>query len=156
MNTLNVTFKSIRVYNDVNGDIRYRVTFNENFSAYTKADGEYIKAEVDYIDFRPKVLIAQLLANVDNLHIVYTKKQEAALRGNSASGFGAAEIGAILTKAKLVLERTEFVAGEEYTNADGEIVTHEHDGYNTNIIEVKVSDNVSTILQQAAMNLLLG
>ena len=156
METLNLTFKNIRVYNDVNGDVRYRVTFNETFSAYTKADDEYVKSEVSYIDFRPKVLIAQVLNCVDNLHIVYTKKQEAALRGNAASGFGAAELGAILTKAKLVVERNEFVAGEEYTSADGEILTHEHDGYNTSIVEIDVCDNVKNILQQAAMNLLLG
>jgi hypothetical protein len=154
---LNLTFKTIRVYHDANDNILYRVTFNEEFPAYIKiSSGEYVKAEVNYIDFRPRVLIAQLLEHVDNLHIIYTKKQETAIRSNHTSGFGAAEIGAVLTKAGITIHRMEFAKGEEYTDSDGEIAVHEYNGYSTSIVAVDVCDNVKNILQQAATNLLLG
>ena len=82
MATINAKVQNIRVYS--NGDsIRYRVTFDQPFNAIARnADGEYIEAQVDYIDFVPRVLIAQCLSIIEGLDLMYTKKKEQGLRND--------------------------------------------------------------------------
>ena len=64
MTTINAKVQNIRVYS--NGDsIRYRITFDQPFDAIARnADGEYVETQVDYIDFVPRVLIAQYLSSI--------------------------------------------------------------------------------------------
>lgn len=141
VNTINTKVVGIRVYS--NGDsIRYRVQFEDAFTAIVKQGEEYVEAEVDYIDFIPRVLIAQCLSIVEGLDLLYTKKKEQGLRNDNETGFGAAELQVILRKATIILERTKFLAGEEYTDSDDETQTHEHDGYNTVITEITVTDKI--------------
>lgn len=147
VNTIKTKVAGIRVYS--NGDsIRYRVQFEDSFTAIIKQGDEYVEAEVDYIDFIPRVLIAQCLSIVEGLDLLYTKKKEQGLRNDDATGFGAAELQVVLRKATIVLERTKFIAGEEYTDSDGETQTHEHDGYNTVITDIIVTDKIQKKLDE--------
>lgn len=154
MATVNAKVQNIRVYS--NGDsIRYRVTFDQEFTAIVRnADGDYVESEVDYIDFVPRVLIAQCLSCVEGLDILYTKKKEQGLRNDASSGFGAAELQVVLRGAKITLERTKFEAGSEYADADGVVQTHEHSGYQTTITNIVVSDKIQARLDALADSIL--
>jgi len=135
--------KSVQVYGTGDSAVRYRVGLNVAIDAIKKDDnGDYVNAQVDYIDFIPRVLIAQCIAHVIGLDLMYTKKKENGLRNDNAVGFGAAELQVILRGAKLEIERTKFAVGDEYTDSAGDVHTHENEGYNTNITKIKVSDKV--------------
>lgn len=146
MATINVKVQNIRVYS--NGDsIRYRVTFDQPFDAIARnADGEYVETQVDYIDFVPRVLIAQCLSIIEGLDLMYTKKKEQGLRNDGNGGFGAAELQVVLRGAKVTMERNKFEAGSEYADADGVVQTHEHAGYNTSITDVVVTERIQAKL----------
>lgn len=148
MSTISARVQNVRVYS--NGDsIRYRVTFDQMFDAITKNENdEYVEAKVDYIDFVPRVIIAQCLGIIDGLDILYTKKKEQGLRMDGTSGFGAAELQVVLKGAICSIERTKFEAGEEYTDADGVVQTHNYAGYNTSIVEIKVSERIQAKLDR--------
>lgn len=137
---------NIRVYS--NGDsIRYRVTFDQSFDAIVRnAEGEYVETQVDYIDFVPRVLIAQCLSIIEGLDLMYTKKKEHGLRNDGQSGFGAAELQVVLRGAKVKLDRNKFEAGSEYADANGIVQTHEHAGYNTSITDVVVTERIQAKL----------
>lgn len=145
---LNIKVKAVRVYNDNDSALRYRLQLDEAIDAIVRdsVTGEYVDAKVDYIDFLPRVLIAQMLNHVVGLDLMYTKKKEEGLRNGIASGFGAAELQAVLRNAVVTIERTKFEVGSEYTTSDGEVKTHEHAGYNTAITAVKVSELVQSKL----------
>ena len=145
MATINVKTTSIQVYS--NGDsIRYRLNIDTSIEAIVKKDNEYVIGNVEYIDFVPRVLIAQCLAQIEGLDLMYTKKKEQGLRNEGQTGFGAAELQVVLRGAILTIERIKFGVGDEYTTSDGEVLTHEHDGYNTNIVNIKVSDKIQSKL----------
>lgn len=100
VSVINVVVKAVRVYS-TGDNVRYRVQFNSPFQGYAKdMNGDYNLTEIDYIDFVPSVLIAQCLNIVEGLDILYTKKKEAGLRSNGVTGFGAAELQAVLRNAK--------------------------------------------------------
>lgn len=146
VNVIDVVVKAVRVYS-TGENIRYRVQFDSPFQGYAKnMNGDYNLTEIDYIDFVPSVLIAQCLNIVKGLDILYTKKKETGLRSNGVTGFGAAELQAVLRNAKMQLERKHFSAGEEYVTSDGEVRTHEHDGYSTAIVDICVTERIQTKL----------
>lgn len=138
--TINTTVKNLRTVETESG-VAYRIQFADSFPAIVKTGEDYEDGEADYISFQPRVLIAQVLQLVDGADILYTRRHEAAIRTGSAD-FGAAEISAILRNAKIVLERSKFEAGEEYTVAD-EVRTHEFTGYNTQIVSIEVTPRVA-------------
>lgn len=142
--------KSVQVYSNGDSSMRYRVTLDVAIEAMKKDydTDEYVLAEVDYIDFVPRVLIAQCINLVDGLDLMYTKKKENSLKNDNASGFGAAELQVILRGAKLDIKRTKFEVGSEYTDAKGDVHTHENAGFNTDIVKIKVSERVQTKLDQ--------
>lgn len=146
MATISAKVQNIRVYS--NGDsIRYRVTFDQSFNAIARnADGDYVETQVDYVDFVPRVLIAQCLNIIEGLDLMYTKKKEQGLRNGGDGGFGAAELQIVLRGAKVTMERTKFEVGDEYADADGVVKTHEHAGYNTAITDVVVTERVQSKL----------
>ena len=146
MATINAKVQNIRVYS--NGDsIRYRVTFDQSFDAIIRnADDEYVETQVDYIDFIPRVLIAQCLNIIEGLDLMYTKKKEQGLRNDGNGGFGAAELQVVLRGAKITMERNKFEAGSEYADADGVAQTHEHSGYNTAITDIVVTERIQAKL----------
>lgn len=138
-----VELTSIRVYGSEEY-IRYRVGLNQTIPAIVRnpETDEYEAGEVDYIDFVPAVLIAQCLDRIQGLDLMFTKKKEQALKAGNASGFGAAELSVVLRGAKIRLVRNKFETGDEYTTTSGEVRTHEHEGYNTDIADIKVSSRV--------------
>lgn len=143
------SIKSVQVYQSTNSDVRYRVTIDTLIDAIKKdTDGNYITAQVDYIDFVPRVIIAQCINCIDGLDLMYTKKKEQGIRNDNAAGFGAAELQVVLRGAKLDVKRTKFEIGDEYTNADGIVNTHENAGYNTDIVKIKVSERVQLKLDE--------
>lgn len=154
MATINTKVQNIRVYNNYDS-IRYHVTFDQEFTAIVRnADGDYVENEVDYIDFIPRVLIAQCLSCVEGLDILYTKKKEQGLRNDATGGFGAAELQVVLRDAEITMERTKFEAGSEYDDADGIVQTHEHAGYQTAITNIIVSDIIQAKLDALADSIL--
>ena len=148
MGTVKVTVKDVRAYaqNDV---MRYRMSFVENIDAIVKNDnGDYVEGKANYIDFVPSVLLAQCMSCVDGLAYLYGRRKEQGLRDGNDAGFTAADLTIIISGAKMELKRIKFVAGEEYANADGEIVgTHDHDGYSTEVVTVTLTE-----ASQARMN----
>lgn len=141
MATINVTTNAIRVWS--NGDsIRYRLQTNEEFDGIVKNGDIYQEAKINYVDFVPSYIIARMLVLVPGADLIHTKKNEQALRNNSEDRFGAAEIQALLRGAKLTLERVKFEAGDEYTTTDGEVMQHTYAGYNTEIVDIQVSDRI--------------
>ena len=154
MTQVKVTVTNVRAYSN-NDAIRYRVSFKEQIDAIVKNDnGDYVPGTVDYIDFVSSVLIAQSINYVDGLAYIYGKRKEQSLRNGDSAGFTAADLTLIVAGATFELERTKFAAGEEYANADGEIVgTHDHDGYNTNIVGVTLSEKaqarIDKVLEKA-------
>lgn len=146
MATINAKVQNIRVYS--NGDsIRYRVTFDQSFDGIARNDkNEYVETQIDYIDFVPRHLIAQCLSLVEGLDLMYIKKKEQGLRNDSNGGFGAAELQVVLRGALISMERNKFEAGSEYVDSDGVVHTHEHDGYNTTITDIVVTERIQTKL----------
>ena len=140
MATVNTTVKSIRLVNAENG-VYYRVEFANEFDAIVNNNGTYAEGKVNYINFAPKALIAQVLANVAGSDILYARRHENAVR-NGGADFGVAELSAILRNAKISLEREKFEAGSEY-DVNGETYTHEFVGYNTQIASVEVTERVA-------------
>lgn len=143
--SMDVQFKSIRVYS-AEDSIRYRVILDANIPAIQKDGDQYVETEADYIDFLPRVIIAQCITVLPELGAIYTKKQETALRNGSKNGFGAAELQILLQGANVTIERTKFLTGETYTTADGEVDTHKHDGYNTTIKGIQLSPVAQKIM----------
>lgn len=145
MATIEARVKKISVYS--NGEnIRYRVTFDQSFDAIVKnADGKYVEAQANYVDFIPIVLISQILDSVEGLDILYVKKKEEALRSGASFGFSA-ELNLVLRNAKMVLERKKFEAGDEYEDADGEQQVHEFAGYRTTVSDIKITDVIQAKL----------
>lgn len=146
----NAVIKSIQVFPNADGSIRYRTNLDIAIPAMKK-DYEtetYAEAQVDYIDFVPRVLIAQVINLVEGVDLMYTKKKEQGLKNDNGNGFGAAELQVILRNAKLTIERTKFEVGDEYTTSDNEVRTHENAGYNTNITAIKVSERVQVNLDK--------
>lgn len=140
MATVNTSVKSIRLINAENG-VYYRVEFNSEFDAIVLSNGEYIDAKVNYINFTPKALVAQVLNSVPGADILYARRHEFAVR-NGTADFGIAEISAILRGANISLEREKFEAGSEY-NVEDEVRTHEYAGYNTQISSIAVAPRVA-------------
>lgn len=149
-----VKVKSIRVY-QADDTVRYRVQLDKAIIGIQcdVMTNQYIETDVDYIDFVPRVLIAQCLEKIPGLDVVYTKKKEEGLRNGNASGFGAAELQVVLRDAVMKLQRTKFVAGEEYTTANAEVKTHDHDGYNTAIADVVLSPRMQSVLDKVVENM---
>lgn len=142
MATITVVAKNIRVYSNCD-EVRYCISFDQSFEAIARnADDEYVESEVDYITFVPKVLIGQCCGIIEGLEFLHAKKKEQALRAGTTGGLGVAELNHILRNAIMTLERERFEAGEEYVDADNVIRTHEHAGYRTTIVDIKVTDKV--------------
>ncbi len=147
MTTINVKSTGIRVYS-TNDSVRYRMQLNTTIDGIQLVNGQYVDTKVDYVDFHPSVLVAQVINLVPGVDILYTKKKEQALRAGNNSGFGAAELQIVLRDATIELERAQFVAGEEYETSDGTKKVHEHDGWNTTIKNIKVSEKTQMLLDK--------
>lgn len=135
--------------NAFEGEIKYHVRFDKSFEAIIKDDNDnYVESNADYIDFVPRVLIAQSLELVPNLSIMYSMMKESALRNGDKNSFGATQLAIILRDAEVTLEREKHKAGEEYINADDETKTLEHDCYFTTIKKIKVDEKATKILER--------
>lgn len=157
METYKVKFQRISVYGNTD-DIRYRITLDKSIPGYkVDAEGEVVKATVNYIDILPSVLIAQTIRCIPNLGIIHAYLVEKNLRATGKRiGINAAQLQAYLTDADVTLERTEFHPGEEYTTMDGEVCIHRFDGYTTNIADIVISANAESIADRAINCIMLG
>ena len=157
METYKVKFQRISVYGDID-NIRYRVILNQDIPGYKiDANGQIVKGTVNYIDIAPNALIAQTIRCIPNLGIIHAYLVEKNLRGTGKRiGIDAAQLQAYLTDADVTLERTEFHPGEEYTTSDGEVRTHEFDGYTTTIKDIVVAANAERIADRVIDRIMLG
>lgn len=157
METYKVKFHRINVYGDID-NIRYRVILDQDIPGYKiDTNGQIVKSTVNYIDIAPSALIAQTIRCIPNLGIIHAYLVEKNLRGTGKRiGIDAAQLQAYLTDADVTLERTEFHPGEEYTTIDGEVRTHEFDGYTTNIKDIVVTTNAESIADRVIDRIMLG
>lgn len=157
METYKVKFHHISVYGDID-NIRYRVILDQDIPGYKiDTNGQIVKSTVNYIDIVPSALIAQTIRCIPNLGIIHAYLVEKNLRGTGKRiGIDAAQLQAYLTDAVVTLERTEFHPGEEYTTIDGEVRTHEFDGYTTNIKDIVVTTNAESIADRVIDRIMLG
>ena len=157
METYKVKFHRISVYGDID-NIRYRVILDQDIPGYKiDTNGQIVKSTVNYIDIAPSALIAQTIRCIPNLGIIHAYLVEKNLRGTGKRiGIDAAQLQAYLTDADVTLERTEFHPGEEYTTIDGEVRTHEFDGYTTNIKDIVVTTNAESIANRVIDRIMLG
>lgn len=157
METYKVKFHRISVYGDID-NIRYRVILDQEILGYKMdTNGQIIKSTVNYIDIAPSALIAQTIRCVPNLGIIHAYLVEKNLRGSGKRvGIDAAQLQAYLADADVTLERTEFHPGEEYTTSDGEVRTHEFDGYTTTIKDIVVTANAERIVDRVINRIMLG
>lgn len=144
METYKVKFQSISAYacDDID-NIRYRIILDQNIPGYKIDTNEQIvKSTVNYIDISISALIAQTIRCIPDLGIIHAYLVEKNLRRTGKRiGICAAQLQAYLTDADVTLERTEFHPGEEYTTSDGEVHTHEFDGYTTTIKDIVATAN---------------
>ena len=157
METYKVKFQRISVYGDID-NIRYRVILDQDIPGYKiDTNGQIVKSTVNYIDIAPSALIAQTIRYIPNLGIIHAYLVEKNLRGTGKRiGIDAAQLQAYLTNADVTLERTEFHPGEEYTTSDGEVRTHEFDGYTTTIKDIVVTANAERIVDRVIDRIMLG
>ena len=157
METYKVKFQRISVYGDID-NIRYRVILDKYIPGYKiDADGQVFKTTVNYIDILSSALIAQTIRCIPNLGIIHAYLVEKNLRETGKRiGINAAQLQAYLTDADVTLERTEFHPGEEYTTSDGEVRTHEFDGYTTTIKDIVVTANAERIVDRVIDRIMLG
>lgn len=157
METYKVKFHRISVYGDID-NIRYRVILDQDIPGYKiDTNGQIVKSTVNYIDIAPSALIAQTIRCIPNLGIIHAYLVEKNLRGTGKRiGIDAAQLQAYLTDADVTLERTEFHPGEEYTTIDGEVRTHEFDGYTTNIKDIVVTANAKRIADHVIDRIMFG
>lgn len=157
METYKVKFHRISVYGDID-NIRYRVILDQDIPGYKiDTNGQIVKSTVNYIDILPSALIAQTIRCIPNLGIIHAYLVEKNLRENGKRiGIAAAQLQAYLTDADVTIERTEFHPGEEYTTSDGEVRTHEFDGYTTTIKDIVVTANAERIVDRVIDRIMLG
>lgn len=157
METYKVKFHRISVYGDID-NIRYRVILDQDIPGYKiDTNGQIVKSTVNYIDILSSALIAQTIRCIPNLGIIHAYLMEKNLRETGKRiGINAAQLQAYLTDADVTLERTEFHPGEEYTTIDGEVRTHEFDGYTTNIKDIVVTANAESIGDRIINCIMLG
>lgn len=157
METYKVKFQRISVYGDID-NIRYRVILDQDIPGYKiDTNGQIVKSTVNYIDIVPSALIAQTIRCIPSLGIIHAYLVEKNLRGTGKRiGIDAAQLQAYLTDADVTLERTEFHPGEEYTTSDGEVRTHEFDGYTTTIKDIVVTANAERIVDRVIDRIMLG
>lgn len=157
METYKVKFQRISVYGDID-NIRYRIILDKYIPGYKiDTNGQIVKSTVNYIDIAPSALIAQTIRCIPNLGIIHAYLVEKNLRGTGKRiGIDAAQLQAYLTDADVTLERTEFHPGEEYTTSDGEVRTHEFDGYTTTIKDIVVTANAERIVDRVIDRIMLG
>lgn len=154
---LSVKFKSMRVYSN-GDDIRYRVILDQAIAGIKRdrETDEYIETDVDYVDFLPRVIIAQVIDQAPIVGTLFNKKKEQGLKSGNNNGFGVAELSMLLEDATVVIERKRHEAGDEYTTSTGEIGTYEHVGYSTDIVGIKLTDDVNAMLKAFRNKLLFG
>lgn len=149
METYKVKFQRISVYayDDIN-NIRYRIILDQDIPGYKiDTNGQIVKSTVNYIDILPSALIAQTIRCIPNLGIIHAYLVEKNLRETGKRiGICAAQLQAYLTDADVTLERAEFHPGEEYTTSNGEVHTHEFDGYTTTIKDIVATANAERII----------
>lgn len=157
METYKVKFQRISIYGDID-NIRYRVILDQDIPGYKiDTNGQIVKSTVNYIDIAPSTLIAQTIRCIPNLGIIHAYLVEKNLRGTGKRiGIDAAQLQAYLIDADVTLERTEFHPGEEYTTSDGEVRTHEFDGYTTTIKDIVVTANAERIVDRVIDRIMLG
>lgn len=157
METYKVKFQRIGIYSNVD-DIRYRIILDKFIPGYKiDAEGQVFKTTVNYIDILPSALIAQAIRCIPNLGIIHAYLVEKNLRGTGKHiGINAAQLQAYLTDADVILERTEFHPGEEYTTIDGEVCIHKFDGYTTNITDIVVTANAESTADRIINCIMLG
>lgn len=147
METYKVKFQRIDVYSHID-NIRYRIILDQDIPGYKiDTNGQIVKSTVNYIDIGLSALIAQTIRCIPDLGIIHAYLVEKNLRKTGKRiGICAAQLQAYLADADVTLERTEFHPGEEYTTSDGEVRTHEFDGYITTIKDIVVTANAKRII----------
>ncbi len=148
---ITVTVKYLKFYPEYNN---YRININERIDGFRRVEGEYVESKVSYLNFKSEKLQEQCLKNIAELRFIYKKKQEQAImEGRDINiNFDSNQLGLFLHGAKLEIERTKFISGDEYTTADGEIHIYEYSGYTTNIKSITITKKTRELLDRVLKN----
>ena len=124
--------KNVEVYT-TEDKAEVTLTFDKTFEGLRKIDGVVSKGEVDYVRFNRSFLVANLCDADDDV---------AFWRAIRDAAFGKRELGGILFKAKLSLEREFHPAGEVVNG-----VALAHDYYSTTIKKVVLSERAKKFIE---------
>lgn len=140
---MDMKIKRVKLYTTEEGVVRYRVTIDEVIPGIVVVNNQYVDGQVMHVDFVPRYFMAICLEQVEGLAYRYEKQNErATFDPENNSKFGAAELDIFLRDAEIEIRRTEFNVGDEYVDKDGVIHTRKHHGYNTEILDIKVTDKI--------------
>jgi hypothetical protein len=146
---LSLLVTRVRLIQTQSGELRYRIEYGSNFTAIVAKDGIYCKDEVNYIDFKPGVLIGAVCNFVADAASIYNLKKEHSLKNPDAEGFGVGQLGVILSNATMIIERVAFTDKDTYTNSNGELVNYQGAGYSNTIHDIKITPKAAARLDKA-------
>lgn len=157
-NTVKATVISTKVVDirqevdKTNNRLVYFLVVEASFDGKRKnRDGDIVDASIDYIVRSPRQLIDELCALNRKLAVFRKKKSEHDVKACGFDDFGAAELYGALEGATIKFERTPFKKDDEYTDMDGKLAIHEHDGWDTTFTElVLTEDGTAYIAEEMA------
>lgn len=117
----------------------YIVDFGDSFDAIIKDGESYIEGKSNKISFNAKYLKYLLFQQVPDLALLYEDAREKAQIRDEQFVFTASKLNKYLAGATIVITRTKFNAGDEYTDVNGETFQHQNSGYDTVINEIRLS-----------------
>lgn len=143
METKTVVIKSIFVNDD-----NCTLYFTESIKGITKNGDTFEDGQTDHLSFSNK----QLNAAIRNI----IEEAECLFQVNGNKSLSGKQIAAVLSRAIVTLDRTTHQEGEEYVDDDGVVGTYSHNGYNKQILDIKLSRMAMAALQQIAIQAMLG
>lgn len=117
----------------------FKLTFDKKFDAVVKDEnGEFVKTtDCNQLSYTRSALIANLHSALEMFDYVYSIIEEQIKRDEKAVGFSLPQAMMLLKGAEVTIDRTPFKEGEEYTLEDGTVASYSHDGYRSDIVNVK-------------------
>lgn len=137
-----VTVKSVKVHTDVEIP-NVELTLEETIEGYSKqADGTFAKGDVDTISIQRSNLTRQLCDISEDI---------ADYRSTIDHSFTQKDLGIILRRATLVIEREHHAAGEPTgrRDADGNDKVYDRDCFTTEIVGITLTERALTKIDEA-------
>lgn len=145
---LTAVVTNVGIKSGKNGII-YRLTFDRPFKAYVIRNKQQVEANVNYIDYPANQLLNTIELHVANFEYPKSKIADRCVAINVQPQYYEL-IHSVLINAELIIDRTPFVAGEEFIDENGESFVHARDGYKKQIMNITVTAEVAALLAKSA------